>query len=64
VSDERVRVDDVIDDPALQEQVERIDYEADLEVLRLCQERGRAVPKAVWRRVMRYRREHPEETRP
>lgn len=52
----RVKVADVIDDPALQAEVARLAYESDLRVLAICQRSG-PVPKALWRRIVRYRRE-------
>jgi hypothetical protein len=58
-------VGEVLDSPAghtLQEQVDRDAYESDLRILAICQRSalygGAPVPKALWRRIVRYRREH------
>jgi hypothetical protein len=58
----KATVNDVIDSPELRREVERISYESDLRVLAIYQERvnrdadAPPVPKALWRRIMRYRR--------
>lgn len=50
----RVRVNDVIDNPALQAEIDKIEREYALKEYRLCLERGRPVSKALWKRMKRY----------